>query len=92
VAYYCTTAYKTILASLLRVAAGLFVAFIAAFATGVVIAISPLFSSVIDPWVLAPVAPIAWIPLGLAIFGVGNVAAVFLVFMGVVFVLTIATT
>ena len=40
---------------------------------------------------LAPIAPIAWIPLGIVLFGIGNPTAVFVVFMGVYFILTIST-
>jgi NitT/TauT family transport system permease protein len=41
--------------------------------------------------VLAPVAPIAWIPLGLSLFGIGNSTAIFIVTLGIVFILTVAT-
>ena len=37
---------------------------------------------------LAPIAPIAWIPLGIVLFGIGNPTAVFVVFMGIYFLLT----
>jgi len=40
--------------------------------------------------ILAPVAPVAWIPLALVLFGIGNQTAIFIVFMGVFFTLTIA--
>lgn len=40
--------------------------------------------------VLAPVAPVAWIPLALVLLGIGNQTAIFIVFMGVFFTLTIA--
>ena len=40
---------------------------------------------------LAPIAPIAWIPLGIVLFGIGNPTAIFVVFMGVYFILTIST-
>ena len=40
---------------------------------------------------LAPIAPIAWIPLGIVLFGIGNPTAIFVVFMGVFFILTIST-
>jgi len=41
--------------------------------------------------ILAPIAPIAWIPLALVLFGIGNSTAIFIVFMGVFFMFTIAT-
>jgi NitT/TauT family transport system permease protein len=41
--------------------------------------------------VIAPIAPIAWVPLALVVFGISNLTAIFIVFMGVFFTLTIAT-
>jgi ABC-type nitrate/sulfonate/bicarbonate transport system permease component len=82
-----------ILVSALRVLAGLAVGFAAALATGILISASGSFSDMILPLVrgLAPIAPIAWIPLGIVLFGIGNPTAVFVVFMGVYFILTIST-
>ena len=82
-----------ILVSALRVLAGLAVGFAAALATGILISASGSFSDMILPLVrgLAPIAQIAWIPLGIVLFGIGNPTAVFVVFMGVYFILTIST-
>ena len=82
-----------ILVSALRVLAGLAIGFAAALATGILISASGPFSDMILPLVrgLAPIAPIAWIPLGIVLFGIGNPTAVFVVFMGVYFILTIST-
>ncbi len=82
-----------ILVSALRVLAGLAIGFAAALATGILISASGSFSDMILPLVrgLAPIAPIAWIPLGIVLFGIGNPTAVFVVFMGVYFILTIST-
>jgi len=44
-----------------------------------------------DVRLLAPIAPIAWIPLGLVVFGIGNQTAVFNRVHGRVLTLTIAT-
>jgi len=41
--------------------------------------------------ILAPIAPIAWIPLAIVLFGTGDGAAVFVVFMGVAASMTLAT-
>ena len=41
--------------------------------------------------ILAPIAPIAWIPLAIVLFGTGDGAAVFVVFMGIAASMTIAT-
>ena len=82
-----------IIVSALRVLAGLAIGFAAAVATGILISASGTFSDMVLPLVrgLAPIAPIAWIPLGIVLFGIGNPTAVFVVFMGVYFILTIST-
>ena len=82
-----------IVASALRVLAGLAVGFAAAILTGIAIAASKMMSDAFLPLIrgLAPIAPIAWIPLGIVLFGIGNPTAVFVVFMGVYFILTIST-
>jgi len=39
---------------------------------------------------LAPIAPVAWIPFALVAFGIGDGAAIFVVFVGIFFVLELA--
>jgi ABC-type nitrate/sulfonate/bicarbonate transport system permease component len=39
---------------------------------------------------LSPIAPIAWLPLALVAFGIGDPAAVFVVFISLLFILTLA--
>jgi NitT/TauT family transport system permease protein len=82
-----------IIVSALRVLVGLALGFVAAIATGILISASGAFADLIMPLVrgLAPIAPIAWIPLGIVLFGIGNPTAIFVVFMGVYFILTIST-
>jgi NitT/TauT family transport system permease protein len=82
-----------IVASALRVLAGLAIGFAAAIATGILVSASKTASDLVLPVVrgLAPIAPIAWIPLGIVLFGIGNPTAVFVVFMGIYFILTITT-
>ncbi len=82
-----------IIVSALRVLVGLAIGFAAAVATGILISASGTFSDMVMPLVrgLAPIAPIAWIPLGIVLFGIGNPTAIFVVFMGVYFILTIST-
>ncbi|OLE18181.1 MAG: hypothetical protein AUI36_36035, partial [Cyanobacteria bacterium 13_1_40CM_2_61_4] len=57
------------------------------------ISASGAFADMVMPLVrgLAPIAPIAWIPLAIVLFGIGNPTAIFVVFMGVYFILTIST-
>ncbi len=82
-----------IIVSALRVLTGLAIGFAAAVATGILISVSNTVSDMAMPLVrgLAPIAPIAWIPLGIVLFGIGNPTAIFVVFMGVYFILTIST-
>ena len=82
-----------IVVSALRVLVGLAIGFVAAIVTGILISASGSFSDMVMPLVrgLAPIAPIAWIPLGIVLFGIGNPTAIFVVFMGVYFILTIST-
>src|SRR5436190_7735879 len=82
-----------IVVSALRVLVGLAIGFAAAIATGILISASGAFADMVMPLVrgLAPIAPIAWIPLGIMLFGIGNPTAIFVVFMGVYFLLTIST-
>lgn len=78
-------------ASVWRVWWGLVLGFIGAVVVGCGIATSGQFRLFVMPVLslLAPIAPVAWIPLALVVFGIGNSAAVFIVFMGVFFTLTI---
>lgn len=83
----------SIISSFFRVFVGLGIGFVLALASGMAISMSIWVKRFVMPIVelLAPIAPIAWIPLALVIFGIGNQTAIFIVFMGVFFMLTIAT-
>src|SRR4051812_785394 len=82
-----------ILASAWRVVMGLFIGFVAAVATGIAVSMSKWAGAALLPIIrgLAPVAPIAWIPVGIVVFGIGNPTAIFVVFTGVYFLLTLST-
>jgi NitT/TauT family transport system permease protein len=86
--------WVSILSSFMRVIVGLALGFASAIVIGILISTWPAGRNFVMPLLqgLAPIAPIAWIPLGIVLFGVGNETAVFIVFVGVFFVLTIATT
>ncbi|MEZ5785485.1 MAG: ABC transporter permease [Xanthobacteraceae bacterium] len=88
------TMWTSILSSFFRVIVGLALGFVAALTTGLLLSTWPAARAFFMPLMqgLAPIAPIAWIPLGIVLFGVGNKTAIFIVFVGVFFVLTIATT
>jgi NitT/TauT family transport system permease protein len=72
---------------------GLAIGFVAAVATGIAVSLSKWASAAVLPIVrgLAPIAPIAWIPVGIVAFGIGNPTAIFVVFTGVYFLLTLST-
>src|SRR6266849_1339481 len=63
--------WQAVSSSLLRVMSGMAIAFLAAVMTGVIMGISRkatmLFSPILH--LLAPSAPIAWIPIALVVFG-----------------------
>lgn len=83
----------SIASSFLRVFSGLGIGFVLALIAGMSISINVWVKRFVMPVIelLAPIAPIAWVPLALVIFGIGNQTAIFIVFMGVFFMLTIAT-
>ena len=87
------TVPMAIVASAFRVLVGLAIGFVVALLAGILIATSRNASDFLMPVIrgLAPIAPIAWIPLGIVLFGIGNPTAIFVVFMGVFFILTIST-
>jgi NitT/TauT family transport system permease protein len=88
------TLWQHIAASLLRVAAG----FLLAVGVGVPLGLwmgwkrgayetlNPIFQ------ILRPISPIAWIPIAILWFGVGNASPIFLIFISSVFPLVVQTT
>jgi len=82
---------QAVFASLYRVFAGLALGTALALCVGFAISLSVWARRFVMPVVhlLAPIAPVAWIPLALVAFGIGNQTAIFVVFMGVFFTLTI---
>jgi NitT/TauT family transport system permease protein len=83
----------TIIATLLRVLAGLTLGFVASLVTGTLITQFRVVRGLVLPTLtlLAPISPIAWLPVSIFLFGIGNGPAVFMVFVGVYFVMTLAT-
>lgn len=84
---------QALVATFGRVFTGMALAFVLAILTGALLSLSRFATWCFSPvlHVLAPIAPIAWIPTAIVVFGIGNVTAVFIVFMGVYFILTIGT-
>ena len=83
----------TVMASTLRVIAGLALATIASVLLGVAIRYFSLLEKLTLPTVtlLAPVSPVAWLPVAIFLFGIGNAPAVFMVFIALFFTMTLAT-
>jgi NitT/TauT family transport system permease protein len=85
-------ALTAIWASLRRIVAGLALAFLAALLVGSLAFSVRAFHKLTYPVItlLAPIAPVAWIPFALVAFGIGDGAAIFVVFVGIFFVLELA--
>lgn len=79
--------------SSLRVFLGLLIGFAASVAVGVGIRYFNIFGKLVLPLVtmLAPISPVAWLPVAIFVFGIGNPPAIFLVFISIFFVMVLAT-
>ena len=86
-------ALTAIIASLQRVLIGLLLAFIASLLIGSFAFYIDVFGKLmlLAVTLLAPIASVAWIPFALVAFGIGDGAAIFVVFIGIVFTLTLGT-
>ena len=88
------TLFEHIGASLMRVGVGFGLALVVAIPLGLLMGwvtpayrtLNPLFQ------MLRPISPIAWIPLAILWFGVGNLSPVFLIFISSVFPMIVQTT
>lgn len=80
--------------SLLRVAVGFGLAAVAGVGIGAATFLVPPFGRWLAPLVevLRPIPPIAWIPIAILWFGLGNNAAVFIVFLGAFFPIFVTAT
>jgi len=86
--------WEHITASLFRVGAGFTLAFLVAvplglwmgWASGAFYTLNPLFQ------MLRPISPIAWIPVAILWFGVGDTSPIFLIFISSVFPMMVQTT
>ena len=75
---------KYIVASLFRVTWGFFLAVIVAVPLGLAIGWYRRAEMALNPilQILRPISPLAWIPIAILWFGVGDLAAIFLIFVG----------
>ena len=70
--------------SLRRVSLGYLVAAAIGIPAGLTLGWYPTVAQVVNPviQVLRPISPIAWIPVSIVLFGVGDPAAIYLIFLG----------
>lgn len=78
--------------SLSRVGAGYLLATLLGVPLGLTLGWYPAASETVNPVIqmVRPISPIAWIPLAILFFGVGNTSAVFLIFLASFFPITVA--
>jgi NitT/TauT family transport system permease protein len=78
--------------SLRRVAIGYGVAALVGIPLGLCLGWFPSANQVVNPLLqlLRPISPIAWIPVAIIFFGIGDKPAIFLVFLGAVFPIVVA--
>jgi NitT/TauT family transport system permease protein len=83
----------TIGATTMRVFAGLLIASVLAISVGVLVRYYALFDKLVLPTVtlLSPVSPIAWLPVAIFLFGIGNGPAIFMVVIALFFHMVLAT-
>jgi len=79
--------------SLFRVAAGYLIAVACGIPLGLLLGWHPAAAAMVNPviQILRPISPLAWIPLAIVWFGVGDLAAVFLIFLASVFPIVVST-
>ena len=73
-----------LLASLRRVSIGFLLGAIVAIPVGFLLGLSRVASLILNPiiQILRPVSPLAWLPIALAMFGVAEPSAIFVIFIG----------
>ncbi len=81
-------------ASLFRVTAGFYLAVVLAAPLGIMLGRSAILRCFVSPVIqfLRPISPLAWIPLSMLWFGIGDKPAVFLIFLSSFFPLVVSTT
>ena len=79
--------FKYVVASLFRVTWGFLLALVIAVPSGLLIGWNRRLEMAFNPLiqVFRPISPLAWIPIAILWFGVGDLAAIFLIFLGCFF-------
>jgi NitT/TauT family transport system permease protein len=85
--------FITIGATSLRVFVGLAIAAVLSVTIGVLVRYFQLFEKLTLPTItlLSPVSPIAWLPIAIFLFGIGNAPAIFMVVVALFFHMTLST-
>lgn len=85
---------KHTVASLYRVTVGFYLAAFLAIPLGITIGRIVIAKNILNPVIqfLRPISPLAWIPLAMLWFGIGDRPAIFLIFLSCFFSLVVATT
>lgn len=83
----------TVAATTMRVLVGLVIASVLALSIGVLMRFFLLFERLALPTItlLSPVSPIAWLPVAIFLFGIGNAPAIFMVVIALFFHMVLAT-
>jgi NitT/TauT family transport system permease protein len=83
----------TVGATTARVFSGLVIASLLAIGIGVLIRYFHIFDKLVLPTItlLSPVSPIAWLPVAIFLFGIGNAPAIFMVVVALFFHMVLAT-
>lgn len=84
---------KYVVASLFRVTWGYLAALVIAVPLGLTLGMMRIGEMAMNPilQVLRPISPLAWIPIAILWFGVGDVSAIFLIFLASLLPMTVAT-
>jgi NitT/TauT family transport system permease protein len=84
--------WQDIANSLRRVAIGFVAATLLGVPLGLTFGWYPSINQIVNPviQILRPISPIAWIPVAIIFFGVGDKAAIFLIFLGAFFPILVA--
>jgi NitT/TauT family transport system permease protein len=79
--------------SLGRVGVGYLTAVAIGVPGGLLLGWYPAAAQIVNPVIqmLRPISPIAWIPVAIVLFGVGNLAAIYLIFLGAFFPIVVST-
>ncbi len=84
---------KYVVASLFRVSWGYSLALLFSLGLGLFLGVSRRAELTVNPFLqlLRPISPLAWIPIAILWFGVGDISAIFLIFLASLLPLTVAT-